>query len=103
MVQAQPLLSGGNDNEQFNNDKNVNELTGDTNATNDQSAGGGHDELMKEITRRVDELSIPFTERTGDFRAGLASNFGGFELRDQVLLGKHRSVISEMVSVSEKK
>ena len=57
---------------------------------------------MKEITRRVDELSIPFSERTGDFRAGLASDSGGFELRDEVLLGKHRSVISEMVSVSEK-
>ena len=38
--------------------------------------------------------------RTDDYRVPEASGWGGFELRDDELLGKHRSVITEMVSVS---
>jgi len=51
---------------------------------------------VKEFTSYV---SLPFTQ-TDDFRAPHASSNGGFELTDEVLLGKHRSVISEMISVS---
>ena len=42
---------------------------------------------------------FPFSQ-TDDSRSENASGYGGFELTDDDLLGRHRSVISEMVSVS---
>ena len=56
-------------------------------------------EQSREVERKVEALVIPMT-RTDDFRDPSASGWGGFELRDDELLGKHRSVITEMVSVS---
>ena len=38
--------------------------------------------------------------RTDDYRVPEASGWGGFELNDDELLSKHRSVITEKVSVS---
>ena len=52
-----------------------------------------------ELVEQFDSLAIPFTQK-GDFRADEASGNGGFELYDDVLLGKHRSVIAEMIAVS---
>ena len=48
----------------------------------------------------IDETAVPF-DRTDDYRMAHASYNGGFELRDPELLGKHRSVITEMIGVSQ--
>lgn len=45
---------------------------------------------------------FPFSQ-TDDSRSENASGYGGFELTDDDLLGRHRSVISEMVSKAGRK
>ena len=53
-----------------------------------------------ELKSMIDETAVPF-DRTDDYRMAHASYNGGFELRDPELLGKHRSVITEMIGVSQ--
>ena len=57
------------------------------------------EEQKREVERKVEAIAIPMA-RTDDFRVPEASGWGGFELNDDELLSKHRSVITEMVSVS---
>ena len=70
-------------------------------ARNDQAISAEQSSKFLATLRKVEEVKIPFKE-TDDFRAQFASGNGGFELRDEVLLSKHRSVIAEMVAVSLK-
>ena len=51
------------------------------------------------VQKKIDEVDLPF-QQTDNYRVEWASNNGGFELTDDELLLKHRSVISEMIAVS---
>ncbi len=51
------------------------------------------------FSEHIDASLLPFSQ-TDDYRAPHASNNGGFELTDEQLLEKHRSVISAMIAVS---
>ena len=57
--------------------------------------------MLEKVQKKIDQVTFPFSQ-TDDFRAAHASDNGGFELRDEEILGKHRSVIKEMITVSER-
>jgi len=55
------------------------------------------EERSKELECQFEKIVLPYEHRTDDYLAEHSSDKGGFELRDEELLNKHRSVISEMI------